>query len=233
MTMKENFLKGFIKENPLFVFVLGTCPALAITTTLENAIGMGVAVLFVLMLSNLLVSLVTVNPKLRELVMPVRIPVYIVLIATLVVIVEMLMKAFVPALYRTLGVFIPLIVVNCIIFGRAEAYASDHKPLESVIDGAGMALGFAMAIMIISPFREILGAGTITLWSQGANLSLDLHFIFEFLGIEPIDMFLKPVGAFMTFGVIMAVIAAATNAKAEKAEKAAKNAKTGQSGVTK
>ena len=213
MTVKENFFKGFIKENPLFVTVLGTCPALAITTKFENSLGMGIAVLFVLVLSNLLVSLVTVNPKIRALVMPVRIPVYIVLIATLVVIVEMLMEAFLQPLYVTLGVFIPLIVVNCIIFGRAEAYAGDHKPLESIVDGAGMAIGYTLAIMIISFFREILGSGTLTIWG---DLKINLGGVFNFLGITPIDMFTKPVGGFVAFGLIMAVIAAITNAKQNK-----------------
>ncbi|MFA5006141.1 MAG: electron transport complex subunit RsxE [Candidatus Izemoplasmatales bacterium] len=225
MTFKEardNFFKGFVKENPLFVTILGTCPALAITTKVENAIGMGIALFFVLILSNLLVSLVTFKPKLRALVMPVRIPVYIVLIATLVVITEMLMEAFLQPLYVTLGVFIPLIVVNCIIFGRAEAYASDHKPVESMIDGAGMALGFTMAIVVMSFFRELLGSGTLTIWTQGdANVLLDLRFIYDFLGITPIDMFQKPVGAFVTFGLILAVIAAVSNAKADKAKAAA------------
>lgn len=222
MKQSENFFKGFVKENPLFVQVLGTCPALAITQSVENAIGMGAALLFVLILSNLLVSLVTFKPKIRELVMPVRIPVYIVLIASLVVIVEMVMKAFLPTLFDTLGVFIPLIVVNCIIFGRAEAYASDHKPIESVVDGAGMALGYTMAIAIIALIREILGAGSITVWTTGINLKLDLGFIFRFLGTEPVDMFLQPVGAFFVFGFILAVIAAVQNKKKAKAEALAK-----------
>jgi electron transport complex protein RnfE len=224
--VRDNFFKGFVKENPLFVTVLGTCPALAITTKVENAIGMGIALFLVLILSNLLVSLATFRPKVRALVMPVRIPVYIVLIATLVVITEMLMEAFLQPLYVTLGVFIPLIVVNCIIFGRAEAYASDHKPVESMVDGAGMALGYTMAIIIISIFREILGSGMITIWTQGdANLVLDLHFIYDFLGITPIEMFTKPVGAFVTYGLILAVIAAVSNAKAEKAKLAAAEVK--------
>jgi len=213
MTVKDNFFKGFIKENPLFVTVLGTCPALAITTKLENAIGMGIAVFFVLVLSNLLVSLVTVNPKIKAMVLPVRIPVFIVLIATLVVIVEMLMEAFLQPLFVTLGVFIPLIVVNCIIFGRAEAYASDHKPLEAIVDGAGMALGYTLALIIISLFREILGSGMITIWG---DLKLNLLFIYNFLGTQPIDMFIKPVGAFFTYGFILAVIAAIQNAKANQ-----------------
>ncbi|MDD4595796.1 MAG: electron transport complex subunit RsxE [Candidatus Izemoplasmatales bacterium] len=216
MTVKENFFKGFIKENPLLISVLGTCPALAITKSIENAIGMGIAVFFVLVFSNLLVSLVTVNPKIREKVMPVRIPVYIVLIASLVVIVEMVMEAFLPDLFETLGVFIPLIVVNCIIFGRAEAYAGDHKPLESIVDGAGMAIGYTGAIMIISLIREVFGAGTITIWG---NVKLDLTFMFDFLGIEPIDMFLQPVGAFFTLGFILAAIAAIQNGKKDKATK--------------
>jgi electron transport complex protein RnfE len=202
--------------------VLGTCPALAITTKVENSIGMGIALFFVLILSNLLVSLATFKPKVRELVMPVHIPVYIVLIATLVVITEMVMEAFLQPLYVTLGVFIPLIVVNCIIFGRAEAYASDHKPVESMVDGAGMALGYTLAIMIISFFREILGSGTITIWTQGdANVLLDLNFVFDFLGITPIDLFQKPVGAFVTYGLILAVIAAVENAKTAKKKAAA------------
>jgi len=213
MTVKENFFKGFIKENPLFVTVLGTCPALAITTKFENSIGMGIAVFFVLVLSNLLVSLVTVNPKIRAMVMPVRIPVYIVLIATLVVIVEMVMEAFLQPLYVTLGVFIPLIVVNCIIFGRAEAYAGDHKPLESIVDGAGMALGYTLAIMIISFFRELLGSGTLTIWG---DLQINLRGVFAFIGITPISMFVQPVGGFFVFGFIMAVIAAIENAKQNK-----------------
>lgn len=216
MTAKENFFKGFVKENPLFISALGMCPALAITKSIENAIGMGIAVLFVLVFSNLLVSLITMNPKIREKVMPVRIPVYIVLIASLVVIVEMVMEAFLPDLFETLGVFIPLIVVNCIIFGRAEAYAGDHKPLESVVDGAGMALGFTGAIMIISLIREVLGAGSITIWG---NIKLDLTFIFDFLGIEPISMFLQPVGAFFTLGFILAAIAAIQNTKKNKTSK--------------
>ena len=219
MKQSENFFKGFVKENPLFVQVLGTCPALAITQSVENAIGMGAALLFVLILSNLLVSLVTFKPKIRELVMPVRIPVYIVLIASLVVIVEMVMKAFVPALFETLGVFIPLIVVNCIIFGRAEAYASDHKPFESVVDGAGMALGYTMAIAIIALVREILGAGSITIWG---SLKVNLGFLYDFLGTQPVDMFLQPVGAFFVFGFILAVIAAIENRKKAKTETLAK-----------
>ncbi|PKL00977.1 MAG: electron transport complex subunit RsxE [Tenericutes bacterium HGW-Tenericutes-1] len=218
MNQKQNFFKGIIKENPLFVTILGTCPSLAITTSLENAIGMGIAVFFVLVLSNLIISLITVNPKMKELVKPVRIPVYIVVIATLVTIVEMVLHAFLVDLYNSLGVFIPLIVVNCIILGRAEAFASDNKPLDSVVDGMGMAVGYTLALMSISFFRELLGRGLITIWGEKSvnPIQLNLVPIFEFIGIEPINMFLQPVGAFLTFGFILAVLAAIANKKSAK-----------------
>lgn len=215
MNQKENFLKGFIKENPLFVTVLGTCPALAITTTVENALGMGIAVFFVLVLSNLIISLLMVNPKMQEWIKPVRIPVFIVVIATLVTVVEMVMHAFLTNLYESLGVFIPLIVVNCIILGRAEAFASGNKPLDSIVDGAGMALGYTFALFLISFFREFLGNGSITIWGE---LKVNFIGLFDFLQITPIDLFAKPVGAFLTFGFILAVIAAITNKKLEKAK---------------
>lgn len=226
MNQKQNFFKGIIKENPLFVTVLGTCPSLAITTSLENAIGMGIAVFFVLVLSNLIISLITVNPKMKELVKPVRIPVYIVVIATLVTIVEMVLHAFLVDLYNSLGVFIPLIVVNCIILGRAEAFASDNKPVDSVVDGMGMAIGYTLALMSISLFRELLGRGLITVWGEkSANpIQLNLLPIFDFIGIEPINMFLKPVGAFLTFGFILAVLAAIANKKAAKMASGVKQA---------
>lgn len=226
MNQKQNFFKGIIKENPLFVTVLGTCPSLAITTSLENAIGMGIAVFFVLVLSNLIISLITVNPKMKELVKPVRIPVYIVVIATLVTIVEMVLHAFLVDLYNSLGVFIPLIVVNCIILGRAEAFASDNKPVDSVVDGMGMAIGYTLALMSISLFRELLGRGLITVWGEkSANpIQLNLLPIFDFIGIEPINMFLKPVGAFLTFGFILAVLAAIANKKAAKIASGVKQA---------
>lgn len=220
MNNKENFLKGLFKENPLFVSLLGMCPSLAVTTSLENAIGMTLGVIFVLVLSNLIISLIMNNKKMAELVKPVRIPVYIVVIATLVTIVEMVMHAFLPSLYFSLGVFIPLIVVNCIILGRAEAFASENKPLDSLIDGAGMALGYGAAIMLISIFREFLGNGTLTVWG---SLQLDLNFIFDFLKIEPISMFVQPVGAFLTFGLILATITMIVNNKKEKLAKEVKN----------
>ncbi len=215
MTKKENLLKGFIKENPLFVSVLGTCPSLAITKSIENALGMGAAILLVLVLSNLIISLINSSKWLRESIEQIRIPVYIVVIATLVTIVDLVMQAFLPELHSTLGVFIPLIVVNCIILGRAEAYASKNKPLDSVIDGISMALGYTMALAIISLIREVLGAGSITIWG---NLKLNLMPIYNFLGIEPNSLFVSPAGAFLTFGFVLATIAAIKNAKANKKE---------------
>ncbi len=218
MTNTENLFKGFVKENPLFVSVLGMCPALAVSTSLENALGMGIGVFFVLVLSNLIISLIMSNEKLAKLVKPVRIPVYIVVIATLVTIVEMVMHAFLTPLYNSLGVFIPLIVVNCIILGRAEAFAASNKPLDSVLDGMGMALGFTGAIAIIAVFREFLGAGTITIWG---SLSLELTGVFDFIGITPIAMFVQPAGAFLSFGLILAAITAIGNKRTEKLAKGA------------
>lgn len=213
MNQKENFFKGVLKENPLFVSVLGMCPSLAVTTSLENAIGMSIAVFFVLVLSNFFVSLLMSNEKLRELVKPVRIPVYIVIIATLVTVVEMVMHAFLLPLYVSLGVFIPLIVVNCIILGRAEAFASSNKPIDSVVDGMGMAVGYGLSLMLIAFVRELLGKGTLTIWG---SIQIDFHFIFDFLKIQPIDLFTKPVGAFMTFGFLLAGIYAISNKRQEK-----------------
>ena len=213
MTNKENLLKGFVKENPLFVSVLGMCPSLAVSTSLENALGMGIGVFFVLVMSNFLVSLIMSNKTLAELVKPVRIPVYIVIIATLVTIVEMVMHAFLLSLYNSLGVFIPLIVVNCIILGRAEAFASENTPKDSVLDGIGMALGFTGAIALIAIFREFLGAGTITIWGDAV---LDFTGLFDFIGIVPIPMFVQPAGAFISFGLILAGLTAIGNKRKEK-----------------
>ncbi len=156
MTKKENFLKGFFKENPIFTFLLGMCPALAVTAVFETALGMGLLVIFVLTMSNIVVSL------LRNLIPDeVRTPAYIVIIATFVTIVGMVSKAFAYDLYLALGVFIPLIVVNCLILGRAEAYASKNSVLDSAIDGFGMGLGFTFALVVIGVFREVLATGNV------------------------------------------------------------------------
>lgn len=219
MNKMENFMKGIFKENPLFVALLGMCPSLAVTTSLENALGMSIAVFFVLVMSNLIVSLVMSSEKLAELVRPVRIPVYIVIIATLVTIVDLVMHAYLISLYNALGVFIPLIVVNCIILGRAEAFASENKPLDSVIDGMGMAVGYALAIILISVFREVLGMGTITIWKE---LQIDLTPVFSFFHIQPISLFTQPVGAFLTFGLILGTITMIGNIRQEKKAKEVK-----------
>lgn len=222
MTKTQNFLKGFIKENPLFVLMLGTCPALAITTSFENAIGMGLAFSFVMIMSNLFISLINSSKKIKEVIQPIRIPVYIVIIATLVTIVEMVMEAFFPSLYDSLGVFISLIVVNCIVLGRAEAYASKNKPGDSLIDGISMGLGYTFALMIIALIREFFGAGTITIWG---SLQLDCTPLFTAIGITPISFFTSSAGAFMVLGIILAVIQAIKNANENKKKNNKKEAK--------
>ena len=157
MNRKENFTAGFIRENPVFSLYLGLCSTLAITTTLNNAIGMGVAVIAVLIMSNVIISLIrNITPS------EIRIPVYIVIIATLVKVIQMLIKAYAPSLDTALGVFIPLIVVNCIILGRAEAFASKNKVLDSALDGLGMGLGYTVSIIIMSAIRQILATGVIS-----------------------------------------------------------------------
>ncbi len=206
---KNNFLKGIIAENPLFVSVLGTCPALATTKSIEAAIGMGLLFTIVLICSNVIVSL------LRKIIAEeIRTPAYIVIIATFVTIVKMFTNAFLPELYSTLGVFISLIVVNCIVLGRAEAYASKNNVFDSFIDAVGMGIGYTMALCIMAFFREFLGTGGFTIGN-----------IFTFipkatLQIIPknyaINMFQNPVGAFLVFGIILAVITFIKNRKAEK-----------------
>lgn len=214
---KEIFLKGFIKENPLFVTLLGTCPALATTTSVESALGMGLLFMFVLIGSNIVISL------LRKIIPnQVKIPCYIIIIATFVTIVKMLSEAFMPELYQTLGVFISLIVVNCIVLGRAEAFASKNNVADSFFDALGNGLGYTIAILIIALFREILGTGGITI---GVVLNF-LPFV-EILPLKDfaISLFTMPAGAFLVLGIVLSVIAMHKNKKEEKIkyqEKAAK-----------
>lgn len=204
---KKNFLKGIIAENPLLVSILGTCPALATTKTVEAAIGMGLLFIIVLICSSVLVSL------LRKLITDeIRTPAYIVIIATFVTIVKMLTNAFLPGLYSTLGVFISLIVVNCIVLGRAEAYASKNAPFDSFIDALGMGLGYTLAIIMIALFREILGTGALTFGKIFTFMNFKLQIIPK--GYE-IKLFQNPAGAFIVFGVILAVIAFIKNRKEE------------------
>ncbi len=153
MNQVKNFTKGFIKENPVFVLLLGLCPTLGVTTSAINGLGMGLATTFVLVMSNLVVSLVkSVIPD------KVRIPAFIVIIASFVTIVDLSMNAYVPALHAQLGLFIPLIVVNCVVLGRAEAFASKNNVVSSIIDGLGMGLGFAFALTLLGAVREVLGS---------------------------------------------------------------------------
>ena len=193
------FMNGLLNENPTFRLVLGTCPTLAVTTSAINGIGMGLAATFVLVCSNVVVSLV------RKLIPDkARIPSFIVIIATFVTIVQMMMQAFVPSLYEALGIFIPLIVVNCIILARAEAFASKNGPLQSAVDGLGMGLGFTCAITLIGIVRELIGNGSVF----GINL----------LGAsyEPMLLFVLAPGGFITFGLLLGIINALTARRAAK-----------------
>ncbi len=205
----ENFKSGFIKENPVFALYLGLCSVLAITINLNNAIGMGVTVTIVLILANTIVSLLRkITPN------EIRIPVYIVIISTLVKSSELLIKAYAPTLDTALGVFIPLIVVNCIILGRAEAYASKNGVLASAVDGLGKGLGFMFGLVVMSLIRQILGTGIINFSNPFTGAML-----FE-LRIIPADyvisVFTQAVGAFLTFALIAAAVTAFNNRKPAK-----------------
>ena len=183
------FLNGLITENPTFVLLLGMCPTLAVTTGVTNAIGMGFSTAVVLTCSNIVISL------LRNFIPnKIRIASYVVIIAGFVTIVQMLMNAYVPALAGSLGIYIPLIVVNCIILGRAEAFASKNNVLLSAFDGLGMGLGFTCALTLIASVREILGAGTFA----GIRLFGE--------GFQPASIMILPPGAFLTLGILLAVI---------------------------
>ena len=214
---KQNFLKGIILENPLFVSILGTCPALAVTRSLESAIGMGILFTIVLICSNVLISL------LRKLIPEeVKTPAYIVVIATFVTIVGMFTNAFLPELYDTLGVYIALIVVNCIVLGRAEAYASKNGPLDSFIDALGMGVGYSLSIMLMGLIREILGTGMITfgdVFTFIPRFSIPLLAYVDAAGNTIYDLsiglFTQPAGAFIVFGVILAILAFVKNRKEE------------------
>ena len=187
--LRKIFMNGIIDENPTFRMVLGTCPTLAITTAVRNGIGMGLATTAVLVCSNLFISL------LRKVIPDeIRIPAFIVVIATFVTMVQLVIKAFLPALDAALGMFIPLIVVNCIIFGRAEAFAFKNKPLASIADGLGMGLGFTVAITMICAVRELFGAGTL----MGVQVMP--------AGYMPMDLLVKPAGGFIVFGLMMALM---------------------------
>lgn len=186
------FWYGIFKNNPIFRLVLGLCPTLAVTTSLENALGMGLAATFVLICSNVLVSALR-----RVIPAAVHIPCYIVIIATFVTAVDLLMQAYLPDLSASLGIFIPLIVVNCIILGRAEAFASKNGVLASFADGAGSGVGFTLALALIAAVREIAGAGTLTVWGDLA---------FTGLNPAPATLAILPAGGFITLGLLLALI---------------------------
>lgn len=209
ISQKKNFLKGIIVENPVLVGLLGCCPTLATTTSIESAIGMAILFLIVLIGSNVLISLLRkVIPQ------EVKIPAYIVIIATFVTIVKMLCEAYLPELYQTLGVFISLIVVNCIILGRAETFASKNGPLSSLIDALGMSVGFAMALLIMSVIREFIGTGG---FSFGNIFTFIPKVSWTPLAAYKIDMFVQSPGGFLTLACILAVIQFYKIHKAEKA----------------
>ena len=185
MNKLQIVLSGILKNNPTFVLVLGMCPTLGTTTSAINGMGMGVATMAVLIMSNLVISLIKnfIPDK-------VRIPAFIVVIASFVTIIQMLMQAYVPSLYASLGVFIPLIVVNCIILGRAEAFASKNGALDSILDGVGIGIGFTLSLTAIGAVREILGSGAIFGYSLGIS------------GYTPLVFVLAP-GAFLVLGYLM------------------------------
>ena len=202
------FVNGIFNENPVFRLVLGACPVIAVTTSVTNAIGMGMAATLVLLGSNVVIS------ALRSFIPnKVRIPAYMVVISTFVTIIQLLMQAFVPALYEALGIFLPLIVVNCIILARAEAFAGKNAVMPSIADGIGMGIGFTFALILISAVREFFGTGSI----MG----------FQLMGasFEPVLLFILAPGGFLVFGLLLGIInAIADKRKATKANKEVKAA---------
>ena len=185
LNQKQNFLKGIIKDNPVFVMLLGMCPTLGVTSSAFNGLGMGIATLFVLLMSNIVVSLVK-----SQIPSKVRIPAFIIIIASFVTIVEMVLEAYIPFLFEQLGIFIPLIVVNCLILGRAEAFASKNNLLSSVIDALGMGIGFTVALTFLGVTREILGSGSI----------FDFRFVSD--NANTLILFILPPGAFIALAYL-------------------------------
>ena len=195
-TPSERLINGIIKENPTFVLMLGMCPTLAITTSAINGIGMGLTTTVILAASNLMISL------LRNFIPDsVRMPAYIVVVASFVTIVQMLLQGFIPFLYSSLGIYIPLIVVNCIILGRAEAYASKNKPIPSLFDGIGMGLGFTLSITCIGAVRELIGAGSIF----GKQILPLADAAAGKMGYEPVTIFILAPGAFFVLAFLSAI----------------------------
>lgn len=201
----NNFTKGLLVENPILSSLLGLCPALAITTSLQNAIGMGISFTLILILSNIVISL------LRKIIpYEIRIPIYIIIIATFVTIIELLLQAFFHPLYEGLGIFISLIVVNCIVLGRAESFASKNNVFDSLIDGLGMGIGYSIVLCIIASIRELLSSGVITVWN---NFKFDFNRLFSddktFNLFE--NFFLSPAGAFIVLAFVIALFTGYSN----------------------
>lgn len=191
-SLSYEFTKGIIKENPLLVLLLGTCPALAVTTTAWDGVGMGLAATFVLVMSNLVISLLrNIIPE------RVRIPSYITIIASLVTILQLFLQAYLPDLNKSLGIFIPLITVNCIILGRAEAFANKKPVLPSIFDGLGMGVGFTAALFLIGSVREILGSGSF--------FNIAIPFVGGDNVLQPILIFALPPGGFAIYGLMIAI----------------------------
>lgn len=191
--MMKNLTKGFFRENPVLVLALGLCPSLAVTTSITNGIGMGLAATAVLIGSSTIISMLK-----KFIPDSVRIPVFIVIIATFVTLIDLTLQAFIPALSKSLGLFIPLIVVNCIILGRAEAYASKNSVFSSIVDAVGMGIGFTIALVLISSVRELSGTGAILGYP-----------VFQLMGIEGFQgsiMMILPPGGFLTMGLILGVM---------------------------
>ncbi len=200
MAIISELVKGIYRENPVFRLALGLCPTLAVSTSIENAIGMGAATTFVLLGSNIIVSLLIIlfakilSEEGQKSINKIRIPVFIVVIASFVTVVEMVMSAYFPALSESLGIFIPLIVVNCIILGRAEGFASKNPLLPSIADAIGMGIGFTLALSAIALLREILGSGAILGYSIMGE------------SYKPVLLFILPPGAFLVIGIYMALL---------------------------
>ena len=188
-TSLSNLTRGIVRENPIFVMLLGMCPTLGVSTSAVNGLGMGLATMFVLMMSNVAIS--SVKNLIPDII---RIPSFIVIIASFVTVLEMLMQAYLPSLYAALGIYIPLIVVNCIILGRAEAFASKNSIWQSLLDAVGMGIGFTWALTLLGTVREILGNGSVFGWSFVAE---DAH---------PVLLFIMPPGAFLALAGIIIIV---------------------------
>ncbi len=219
-SLGREFTKGLLDENPTLRLVLGTCPTLAVSTSIENAIGMGIAATIVLVCSNIAIS------ALRKVIpSKVRIPCYVVIIAAFVTIVQLLVKAFAPSLDASLGIYLPLIVVNCIILGRAEAFANKNPVLPAAVDGLGMGVGFTIALTLMATIREFLGTGNLTLKVLGHGTTLADIFglvdsdVLTTIGLEPILIFILAPGGFFVFGLLIACANKLAESKGkEKAE---------------